>query len=86
MNLSFDKVFAYKFNQTPSGFARNLDAWATNNLPIDYYNSNYKLQVRSNSKSSAAYDNSVNNATNAANIAKYVVQQSLLAPPILRPY
>ena len=82
----FDKVFAYKFNQTPSGFARNLDAWATNNLPIDYYNSNYKLQVRSNSKSSAAYDNSVNNATNAANIAKYVVQQSLLAPPILRPY
>ncbi len=81
----FDKVFAYRYVQSGTT-NRNLDTLAAKNLPIDYYNSSYKLQVRSNSKSSAAYDNSVNNTTNAANIAKYVVKQSLLAPPILRPY
>jgi|GEM_PF-1635220 len=82
----FSKVFAYKFTNSGSGPNRNLDTLAPKYLPIDYYNSNYKLQLKSHPNSSATYDTTVNNTANAALIAKYVVQQSLRAQPILRPY
>jgi hypothetical protein len=82
----FDKVFAYKFVQKSGRVNRNIDKYAGFNLPIDYYNSSYKLQLKSHPNSSATYDTTVNNTANAASIAKYVVQQSLLAQPILRPY
>ena len=56
-------------------------------LPMNYYNATDKMQVNSNPLASAAtYDNTVNNKTKAALIAKFAVKASLGAPAIVSPY
>lgn len=100
INVSgFDRVYTFHytnpdatvFNNDPvDPTNRNIDNFASKYLPIVYYDSSYKMQVRSHAVNFNYYNSwdniaTVNNFTNAAKIAAFVVADTDWASPITRP-
>jgi hypothetical protein len=82
----FNRVFTYKYKQESTVTTRNLDTYAANFLPVYYYNTTDKLQIRSNSNDKSIYDSTVNIATNAKSIAQLIIKHLNDGPTITRPY